>query len=336
MEDTEGTVMNLIFFDMEGPLSIQDNAYELMRLFPNGGDIFEVISRYDDLLAMEGREGYEPGDTLALIVPFLLHHGIAEEDISGLAEVAAIVEGATELIAGLKHWQVFCISTSYEQYANRIMQRVGIATEKLACTRFPIDRYRSLASKEDLTMMAEIEQEILALKASDDKRIKQRLDRFFWEELPKTSLGLAIGEVKPMGGRRKAAALRRFARARGQFPEQVVVVGDSITDTRMLETVNRAGGLAIAFNANEYALPYATIGLASRNIGDLKIALDAWKEGGKEAVRQAIEQWGRERREQKGEEGEFLWLEGTDDLEEVIQIHKRIRRMVRHEAGRLG
>ena len=336
MQDTEGTVMNLIFFDMEGPLSIQDNAYELMRLFPNGGDIFEVISRYDDLLAMEGREGYEPGDTLALIVPFLLHHGIAEEDISRLAEGAAIVEGATELIAGLKHWQVFCISTSYEQYANRIMQRVGIATEKLACTRFPIDRYRSLASKEDLTMMAEIEQEILALEASDDKRIKERLDRFFWEELPKTSLGLAIGEVKPMGGRRKAAALRRFARARGQFPEQVVVVGDSITDARMLETVNRAGGLAIAFNANEYSLPYATMGLASSNIGDLKIALDAWEEGGKEAVRQAIRQWDRERIEQKGGEGEFLWLEGTDDLEQVIQIHKRIRRMVRQEAGRLG
>jgi energy-converting hydrogenase A subunit R len=336
MEDIEGTVMNLIFFDMEGPLSIQDNAYELMRLFPNGGDIFEVISRYDDLLATEGREGYEPGDTLALIVPFLIHHGIAEEDISGLAEVAAIVEGAKELIASLKHWQVFCISTSYEQYANRIMQRVGIATEKLACTRFPIDRYRSLASKEDLTMMAEMEQEILALKAGDDKRIKQRLDRFFWEELPKTSLGLAIGEVKPMGGRRKAAALRRFARARGQFPEQVVVIGDSITDARMLETVNRAGGLAIAFNANEYSLPYATMGLASSNIGDLKIALDAWEEGGKEAVRQAIRQWDRERREQKGGEVEFLWLEGTDDLEKAIQIHKRIRRMVRQEAGRLG
>jgi len=80
--------MNIIFFDMEGPLSIQDNAYELMKLFPNGGQVFEVISRYDDLLAIEEREGYEPGDTLALIVPFLVHHGITDEDISGLTEGA--------------------------------------------------------------------------------------------------------------------------------------------------------------------------------------------------------------------------------------------------------
>ncbi|MCK4963939.1 MAG: hypothetical protein KAH98_00110 [Dehalococcoidia bacterium] len=323
--------MNLVFFDMEGPLSIQDNAYELMKLFPKGGEIFEVISRYDDLLAIEGREGYEPGDTLALIVPFLLHHGIAEGDISGLAERAAIVEGARELIMSLKHWQVFCISTSYEQYANRIMQRVGIAPENLACTRFPIDRYRNLAQEEDRALVENMEQEILALKAGDDEGIKKRLDRFFWEELPQTSLGLALREVKPMGGRRKAAALRGFARARGQFPEQVVVVGDSITDSRMLETVGRAGGLAIAFNANEYALPYATMGLASTNLGDLKIVLNAWEKGGRNAVKQAIEAWGEGRGELK-----FQWLEGRDNLEEPLQIHLRIRRQVRQEAGKLG
>ncbi len=323
--------MNLVFFDMEGPLSIQDNAYELMKLFPKGGEIFEVISRYDDLLALEGREGYEPGDTLALIVPFLIHHSIAEEDISLLAERAAIVDGARELIMSLKHWQVFCISTSYEQYANRIMQRVGIAPENLACTRFPIDRYRNLAQEEDRALVENMEQEILALKAGDDEGMKKRLDSFFWEELPQTSIGLALREVKPMGGRRKAAALRGFARARGQFPEQVVVVGDSITDSRMLETVGRAGGLAIAFNANEYALPYATMGLASTNLGDLKIVLNAWEKGGGNAVKQAIEAYGEGRGELK-----FHWLEGRDNLEEPLQIHQRIRRQVRQEAGKLG
>ena len=323
--------MNLVFFDMEGPLSIQDNAYELMKLFPNGGQVFEVISRYDDLLALEGREGYEPGDTLALSVPFLIPPGGAEGESSGLAERAASVAGARELIMSLKHWQVFCISTSYEQYANRIMQRVGITPENLACTRFPIDRYRNLAQDEDRALVENIEQEILALKAGDDEGMKKRLDRFFWEELPQTSLGLALREVKPMGGRRKAAALRGFARARGQFPEQVVVVGDSITDSRMLETVGRAGGLAIAFNANEYALPYATMGLASTNLSDLKIVLDAWEKGGGNAVKQAIEAYGEGRRERK-----FQWLEGRDNLEEPLQIHQRIRRLVRQEASKLG
>ncbi|MCK4697702.1 MAG: hypothetical protein KAT53_05290, partial [Dehalococcoidia bacterium] len=119
--------------------------------------------------------------------------------------------------------------------------------------------------------------------------------------------------------------------ARGQFPEQVVVVGDSITDSRMLETVGRAGGLAIAFNANEYALPYATMGLASTNLGDLKIVLNAWEKGGRNAVKQAIEAHGKGKGELK-----FQWLEGRDNLEEPLQIHLRIRRQVRQEAGKLG
>ncbi|MBA7618193.1 hypothetical protein ES703_25514 [subsurface metagenome] len=331
---TVGLERKNILFDLEGPLSSQDNAYELMKLFPLGDRIFEVISRYDDLLALEGREDYEPGDTLALVVPFLICHHISEEDITGLAQRATLVDGAAELIADLSSsdWKVFCISTSYEQYALRIAHRVGISSDNLACTRFSLGRYLSQAKEEDLTKVEEIEQEILAMKPGDDESMKKRLDRFFWKELPKTSLGIALREVKPMGGRRKVEALNGFARAYGQSLERVVVVGDSITDARMLEAVDAVGGLAVAFNANEYALPYATIGLASTNLGDLKLALEAWAEGGRDAVKRVV----RGRAGGGPDRENFHWLAGGSDLEEPLKIHKRIRRLVREEAGKLG
>jgi energy-converting hydrogenase A subunit R len=305
-----------------------------MKLFPQGGRIFEVISRYDDLLALEEREGYEPGDTLALIVPFLICHHISEGDITRLAQIAMLVDGAAELIASLSAsgWQVFCISTSYEQYARHIAQRVGISPENLACTQFSLARYLSQARKEELSVVEEIEQEILAMKPGDDESMKQRLDRFFWEEVPKTSLGVALREVKPVGGRRKVEALKRFAQAYGQSLEQVVVIGDSITDARMLEAVNAARGLAIAFNANEYALPYATMGLASTNLADLKLALEAWQEGGRKAVERTV----REKAGGAADRENFHWLADGSDLEEPLKIHKRIRRLVREEAGKLG
>ena len=326
--------MNLIFFDLEGPLSPQDNAYELMKLFPQGGSIFEVISRYDDLLALENREDYEPGDTLALIVPFLICHHISGEDITRLAQRATLVDGAAELIASLSSsgWKVFCISTSYEQYASRIAQRVGISPENLACTRFPLDRYLSLARKEDLALVEGIEHEILKMKPGDDESMKMRFDRFFWGEVPKTNLGLAMREVKPVGGRRKVEALKGFAQAYSQSMERVVVVGDSITDARMLQAVDAAGGLAIAFNANEYALPYATIGLASTNLADLRLALEAWRKGGREAVEKAVG----EKAGGAADRENFHWLAGGTNLEEPLKIHKRIRRLVREEAGKLG
>ena len=73
--------MPMICFDLEGPLSPQDNAYDVLALAENGHKIFEVISRYDDILTLESREDYEPGDTLKLIVPFLIYRGISENEI---------------------------------------------------------------------------------------------------------------------------------------------------------------------------------------------------------------------------------------------------------------
>ena len=112
-----------IFFDLEGPLSPQDNAYEVMKLIgEKGAFIFEVISKYDDIKSIEGRESYEPGDTLALIVPFLLLHGITEGDINRVSERAKIVDGAKDLFEKLQteNWDIYIISTSYKQHAYNV------------------------------------------------------------------------------------------------------------------------------------------------------------------------------------------------------------------------
>ncbi len=329
--------MNFICFDLEGPLSPQDNAYELMKLFPNGDKIFEVISRYDDLLALEGREDYEPGDTLALIVPFLVLHNISESDITALATKASLAGGAAELVSRLqsKSWRVFCISTSYEQYAIHVTHKLGIYAHNIACTSFPLDRFRATLGKEDSALLQQTEQDILTMSpVDDDDRIKQRLDYFFWEKLPTTDLGMAIKEVKPIGGRRKVTALNKFADTYEQPLSKWVVIGDSITDFRMLQAVEEAGGLAIAFNANEYALPYATMSLASTSISDLMEVSEAWQKDGRKGAEKKVRE--REKIGGTGDRGSLHWLSGSKDIGEVIEVHRRIRRLVREEAGKLG
>jgi energy-converting hydrogenase A subunit R len=328
---------NFICFDLEGPLSPQDNAYELMKLFPNGDRAFEVISRYDDLLTVEDREDYEPGDTLALIVPFLILHNISEENIAELAAKASLTGGAEKLISWLqsKGWKVFCISTSYEQYAYHITQKLGIYAHNVACTTFPLDKLRADLSREETELVRQAEDDLLSMKpVDDDQRIKQRLDSFFWEKLPATNLGQAIKEVKPVGGRRKVAALKRFADKYEQPLSGWVVIGDSITDFRMLQAVEEEKGLAIAFNANQYALPYATMGLASTNISDLQEVLEAWQKAKRDWTERVVkykEKWGG-----KGDRDNFHWLAGRENIDDVIEIHKRIRRLVREEASKLG
>ncbi len=329
--------MNFIAFDLEGPLSPQDNAYELMKLFPNGDRIFEIISRYDDLLTLEEREDYEPGDTLALIVPFLVLHDISEDNIDTLASKASLTGGAAKLISWLEieSWKVFCITTTYQQYATHLTQKLGIYAHNVASTPFPLDKLRITLCKEDATLLQQAEQDILTMSpVTDDDRIKQRLDHFFWEKLPATNLGMAIKEIKPVGGRRKVAALKKFADKYGQPLSNWVVVGDSITDFRMLQAVEKEGGLAIAFNANEYALPYSTMSLASTFISDLTEILEAWQKDKRKGAEKIVKE--KEKIGGAGDKGYFHWLSGRENIDEVIKIHKRIRRMVREEAGKLG
>ena len=327
----------VICFDLEGPLSPEDNAYELMKLFPGGDRVFEVISRYDDLLALEGKAGYEPGDTLALIAPFLIYHGIAEADISGRAAKAGLVPGALQLISGLHAdgWAVFCISTSYQQYASRICSRLGIPRDRLACTAFDLDRYLKRFTESELRVVEEVEEQVKRLSPEqDDPEIKRVLDRFFWGALKDSPLGTVLTEIRPVGGARKVAALTNFAHGCGARLGDWVVIGDSITDARMLEAVSDAEGLSVAFNANQYALPYATMGLASADLSDLRVALQAWEQGGRATAEKAVSEM--ESRGGEGDRNHFHWLSGREDLEGPLSVHKRIRGIVRQQAGKLG
>lgn len=329
--------MGLICFDLEGPLAPQDNAYELMKLFPGGDKIFEVVSRYDDLLTLEGRANYEPGDTLALIVPFLAHHGITEERIAIMGRESKLTPGAAELLAELRSrgWHIFCISTSYEQYALSVTQRLNIATENVACTRFPLEQIRRALTEDDFALVRRMEEEILSFNPFvDDDRIKEALDSFYYQELSRSKWGRVMSWVKPVGGKRKVDALQRFSARMGSPLSSWVVVGDSITDFKMLQTVNKAGGLAVAFNANEYALPYATMGLASTNLGDLWAVLQTWESQGRKGVEQMVRE--RQGAGRGGYGGDIHWLNGTKDIAGILETHKKMRRLIRGGAGNLG
>ena len=320
---------NFIAFDLEGPLSPNDHAYELMALAPGGRHTFEVLSRYDDLLALEGRQGYEPGDTLALIVPFLILYGITEADIGRLAGKATLTPGAAELLARLKArgWQVFIITTTYQPYAYALARRLSVPQERVAATLLPLDSYRKTFSEKDLAPIREMEERIAGLAPEkEDREIKAALDRFYWHDLKVSPLKRVLEQVRPVGGSRKVAALGKFL---GDQPlREAVVVGDSITDFPMFQAVNWAGGLAVAFNANQYALPYATIGLAAEGLLPLEEVLGAWEEGGRAAAEALVRG-----QEKKGKET-FQWLQGKKDL--PLEIHRHYRRLLRDRAAELG
>ncbi|HIE33805.1 MAG TPA: hypothetical protein EYP86_01535 [Candidatus Altiarchaeales archaeon] len=285
----------VICFDLEGPLSPQDNALEVMGLIDNGKKIFEIISRYDDILTLESRENYEPGDTLSLIVPFLLYHDISEKDIRKISDKAMIVPGVEYMIPRLKKcdWDPYIISTSYEQHAYNIAEKIGIERKKIFCTKLPLDKLKTEIKERDANLIEEVERDILEelYTARDGKRIKERLDRFYNRDMKGTELGRFMDGIKVVGGQRKVDSLIKIARMNSKNLSEIVAVGDSITDYKMLDTVRNERGVAVVFNGNDYAIPYANFGLASQDMRFLLILTDSYVSGGWASVMRVVKEW---------------------------------------------
>jgi energy-converting hydrogenase A subunit R len=324
-----------IAFDLEGPLTSQDAAFELMGLFPGGHEVFRAISRYDDILALSGRPDYEPGDTLALIVPFLLRHRLGAADIERLAEGSPLIQGAREVMERLTadSYQVSCITTTYEQYALRLTQRLGLPPERVACTAFPIEQLRARLGDADLAAVDRVEAALLALDIEkDEERLRDLLDAFYWRELPGTPLGEAVAAVKPVGGNRKVRALDRFAGSWQSDLARWAVVGDSITDNGMLTIVRIANGLAVVFNGNRYALECGNVGVASLSLADILPLARAWEHGGLDGACRFVS---REAKPADADGPHYHWL-ARQDIDEAVGVHSRFRRLVRQAAAALG
>jgi energy-converting hydrogenase A subunit R len=326
--------MSTICFNLEGPLSPQDSAYNLMRLVPNGDKIFGIISRYNHLLTVEGRPDIEPGDTMTLIAPILVYHGIKEEAITSLARRATLTEGAMQLVTRLNNrgWNIFCISASYKQYALHITQKYSIFSQNIACTYFPLDEMLARVNRDDFRYLEEIENKISHADLINDAWIKENLEPFYREILPTTSFAPFLKQIKPVVGKRKVEALEQFDKTQDKTLSQWIVIGSSIADFKILQTVDKAGGMAIAFNADEYALPYATISLASENLDDIWPVLESWQQGKRPAVESLVKK--REKSGDSGNRAHFHWISGKADFSATAEIHRRIRQLVNEEAAK--
>lgn len=341
-------VRDAAYYDLEGPISGQDHAQAVCKKFvPDGDKLFAVLSRHDDNLTLADKEGYEPGDTLQLLVPFLVEARVTEENLREVSAEAGLVPGICELFNELQNEDclIWIISTSYEQHALSIAQRVGVQDCQVSCTKFPLDQLHSQTAKEDFSLIRRTRKKTVKLYHNElesgvnDKPIQELLDPFFWKKLPKAQFGQLMAKVEVVGGRRKLRVLEDEVRERGIYLSDIFVVVDSITDFRMAQAVEAAGGIVLAWNGNQYIIPYATCGVAAVDARAIKPLFQAWRKGGRKAVREIVESMPEPENPETGPH--YHWLAGRekDDVfqEEVLAIHKRLRTVCRGvEVAKLG
>ena len=266
--------------DCEGPLSVNDNAFELAAHFiPQGERFFQIVSRYDDILADEvKRPGYNAGDTLKLILPFLKAYGANNLNVQEFSSKNILmIPGARDTLQLVNRiMPSFIISTSYQQYIQALCELTGFPFENCYCTRLDLDMH---------TLIPEEAEKVRQLKKSVvDNPEFENLERIFWEYIPQMEIGAFLKEVKPVGGGAKKDAVMEIINKHHFQSQGLIYIGDSITDVESLRFAQEHNGLAVSFNGNEYALKEASIAIISDNTLITSIIADLFNRYNSEEV----------------------------------------------------
>jgi energy-converting hydrogenase A subunit R len=360
-------VRRVFISDCEGPISKNDNAFEITKhCIPDGGRFFAVISRYDDILAdVLKRSGYKAGYTLKLILPFLKAYGVTDSGMEKFsAQNLVLIPQAKETLEYVRRLAyAFIVSTSYNHYIKVLCQAIEFPFENTYCTKLNIDKYRiagtersklkKIAHEIARMPVIEIPPHAKSLKdlSDDEQRVIQRLDEFFWHEIAAMNVGRIYVEVDPVGGVEKAAAVKDVIQRLNVAFEDVMYVGDSITDEEAFKLVTEHDGLTVSFNGNQYAVKNAEIAVQSESSIVTAVIADVFCRFGKKETLELAKDWRREALERSPVERTLLNrlfalyprrlpkvnIITSENMENLARESSEFRTKVRGEAiGRLG
>lgn len=293
--------------DCEGPISKNDNAFELAENYiPNGDKLFTNISKYDDVLAdVLHKPDYSAGSTLKLILPFFKAYGLTDSQMEKFSSqtILLIFNTQTTIDYIQSVLNAFIVSTSYEHYIKALCKTIDFPFKNTYCTRLTLDKIavtpqekeqlRGIAQEITQMPLINIPKEAQALDdfSAIDQKVLRRLDEIFWHTIPQMFVGKFINDIVTIGGEQKAKAIKDAAERLGVNLADVMYVGDSITDMEGFRLVRDSGGLSVSFNGNDYAVRTADVAvIADSNLVIAAIA-DLFSKKGTKQTLETISSW---------------------------------------------
>jgi energy-converting hydrogenase A subunit R len=360
-------VKRVFISDCEGPISKNDNAFEITaRFVPNGDKLFTLISKYDDAFAdVLKKPAYSAGSTLKLILPFLKAYDVTDRQMEEFsAQNLILIANSKDTLQHVRAVaSAFIVSTSYEHYIKALCKALDFPYEKTYCTKLSIDKYA--VTEQEKMRLREVAREIAqmpmitispAAKSIEDFSIEDqetigRLDTLFWSEIAGMSLGRIFSNVKTVGGSQKAEAIEDAVEALGAQLSDVMYVGDSITDVEAFKLVRNNSGLTVSFNGNHYAVKNAEAAVLSENSTVTAVIADLFCNLGKQQTSQVLENWSRETLRKSAVSQPLLdklfalypaalpkvQIVTAENMEQLAKESSEFRKKVRGESiGRLG
>lgn len=267
--------------DCEGPLTLNDNAFELSSHYiENGDQLFKILSLYDDYLVdVVKKEGYKAGNTLKLILPFFVCEKITNADLIDFSQknICAVNDSKFLLSYLKKSMNTYIVSTSYGQYIEALSNYMGFPFENTFYTKVDVDALT--LTEGEIEKIAEFKHEIL-----DNPENYELFDEIFFSEIPKMGIYEAIKQISVVGGQGKKLAIDEIIERDGINVDEILYIGDSITDVEPLEFARKNNGVSISFNGNEYPLKVAEIAIVSPSAITTSVIADIYSNNDKDLV----------------------------------------------------
>ena len=246
--------------DCEGPLTLNDNAFELADNFiENGGDLFKILSLYDDYLVdVVKKPDYKAGNTLKLILPFFVVENLKNEDLIDFSRNNIYsVNDSKFLLEYLKGtMNTYIVSTSYGQYIEAVSNYMEVPFENTFYTNVNVDELE--LTDDEIEKINEYKNSIL--ENPDDYDL---FDEIFFSEISEMGIYDKIREIEVVGGQGKKLAIDEIIERDAINTNEILYIGDSITDVEPLDFARKNNGISISFNGNEYPLKVAEIAIVS-------------------------------------------------------------------------
>ena len=336
-------VKKVFITDCEGPLTLNDNAYELADEFiEDGGKLFKIISRFDDYLVDDVKlENYHAGDTLKLIVPFYKLAGLTNEKMIKFSrENIYLVDGSDDTLRFANELiDSFIVSTSYGQYIEALCNYIDFPFQNTYHTQLDVDgatNFNQFDKKsdnvssssnnsqtivgdkspkfiEELKKVEEFRKIILEHGEENEDDFNVLYDIFF-NEFPKLEINKYIESVKTVGGKGKQIAVEDIVEKLDLGQGSIIYMGDSITDVEPLQYARDNGGLSVSFNGNEYPMNVAEIAVISDHTIVSSILIDLHSKFEKDYVLDFIREYS-----QKGPNAAFEDFEVDYSLVEEFE-----------------
>jgi energy-converting hydrogenase A subunit R len=256
---------------------------------PEGDRLFDVINNYCYISAyFSNKKESRFTHPSKLILPFLLAFGANNKNMEEFSATNLVLrKNSKEALSYLKTVSnAYILSSSYEHHVRAMCREIGFPLENVYCTKVNMDKF-NLSEKEKAKLKSlaweiggmsriKISPNARSLKdlSSQDQATVKRLDKIFWNEIAKTKCKSFFTDIRLMGEADKLIAVQNLVTALSCSMEDVMYVGNDLSDVSAMKFIQANGGFVVSFAGEAATVRNAGVVVLSNDYAPIGVLAD--------------------------------------------------------------